>query len=92
MQQRIIDIAEGVAGNPARSMASPVSLSFCDGEQVVLLGPNAAGKSRLVDMLIGAVPLRGDALHYNFAPSDGPASDNVQYLAFSDAYGVSDEN
>ncbi|MBR3287294.1 MAG: ATP-binding cassette domain-containing protein [Bacteroidales bacterium] len=92
MQQRIINIAEGLAGNPARSMASPVSLSLCDGEQVVLLGPNAAGKSRLVDMLIGAVPLRGNALHYDFAPSDGLASDNIQYLAFSDAYGVSDEN
>ena len=68
-RQIIIDITDGQTGNPAVRMARPLSLTVCDGEQVAVVGDNAAGKTRLVETLSGILPVQGTALKFDFYPS-----------------------
>ena len=67
----IVEINEGVAANPLYAMASPVSLSIREGEQVAIVGPNGSGKTRVVEMLTGQRRLKGDALRYQFSHAGG---------------------
>ncbi len=88
MEQKIIDIQNGVTRHPLYRMAEPVNLSLVNGEQIAIVGRNASGKSLLVDILTGAHPLLGDALKYNFAPAvSNKAYDNIRYMTFRDSYG-----
>ena len=92
-RQRIIDIKDGQTGNPALRMASPVSLTIYDGEQVAIVGDNAAGKTRLVEALTGVAPVQGTALRFDFSPSPlRLVGENVKYIAFRDTYDGADTN
>ncbi|MBR4228757.1 MAG: ATP-binding cassette domain-containing protein [Bacteroidales bacterium] len=92
-KQRIIDIVEGQTGNPTVRMARPLSLTFYDGEQVAVVGDNAAGKTRLVETLSGVLPVQGTALKYDFSPSPlRLVSENIKYIAFRDTYDGADDN
>ena len=62
-RQIIIDIKDGQTGNPAVRMARPLSLTVCDGEQVAVVGDNAAGKTRLVETLSGILGFRKHKVH-----------------------------
>ena len=91
--QKIIDIREGQAGNPALRMSGPLSLTVLDGEQLAVVGDNAAGKTRLVETLSGVIPVQGTALKYDFFPSPlRLVSENVKYIAFRDTYDGADNN
>ena len=86
--QKIIDISNGVARMPEWRMHTPVNFTLCDGENIAIVGPNGGGKSMLVDIITGKHPLLGDAIHYDFAPSDREyISDNIKYVCFKDTYG-----
>lgn len=87
----IISIQNGVTRHPEKRMAEPVSLSIMEGEQVAIVGGNGAGKSRLVDILIGRYPLLQNEVRYDFGDGAGPlVSDNLKYIAFRDSYGDKD--
>lgn len=89
----IVEINEGVAANPLYAMASPVSLSIREGEQVAIVGPNGSGKTRVVEMLTGQRRLKGDALRYRFSHAGGVlTSDAIRYVSFCDAYGAADSS
>jgi len=91
--QKIIEIKEGVPGNPAYRMAEAVSLTIFEGEQIAVVGDNAAGKTRLVEILSNSIPVMGNAIAYDFAPSKMKyASENIKCLAFKDTYGTADGN
>lgn len=86
--QKIIDIQQGVVRMPAWRMAKPVDFTLCDGEHMAIVGGNAAGKSMLVDILIGAHPLLLKDPQYDFSPKKSRlASDNIKYITFRDSYG-----
>jgi len=51
--EAIIEIKNGVTRHPDKRMAEPVNLTIERGEQVAIVGPNAAGKTRLVDIITG---------------------------------------
>ena len=53
-----IQIKKGVARIPEVRLAGPVNLELLDGEHVAIMGPNASGKSLLVDMLTGKIALQ----------------------------------
>ena len=92
-RQIIIDITDGQTGNPAVRMARPLSLTVCDGEQVAVVGDNAAGKTRLVETLSGILPVQGTALKFDFSPSPlRLVSENIKYIAFRDTYDGADDN
>jgi molybdate transport system ATP-binding protein len=92
-RQRIIDIKDGQTGNPAYRMARPLNLAIYDGEQVAIVGDNAAGKTRLVEALAGVNPVQGTALRYDFSPSPlRLVGENVKYIAFRDTYDGADNN
>lgn len=87
----IIRIDEGVVRNPEWRMNAPVSLTINDGMQVAVVGDNAAGKTRLVEILTGHYPLLLNEVHYDFSQTPRPLiSDNLKYITFRDSYGESD--
>ncbi len=84
----IITIRDGVCRMPAWRMAEPVNFQSCDGESIAIVGPNASGKTRLVNILIGRYPLLMRDPDYDFSPSEKKlVSDNIKYITFLDAYG-----
>lgn len=91
--QKIIEIKDGVTRHPDYRMAEPVNLVINEGEQIAIVGENAAGKSRLVDIIISKFPLLLNEVHYDFAPSAKKlVSENVKYITFRDSYGDSDSS
>lgn len=91
MSQKIIEIKHGVTRHPDYRMAEPVSLSINKGEQIAIVGDNAAGKSRLVDIITSRYPLLLNEVHYDFSPSRKTMiSENVKYITFRDSYGDND--
>ena len=89
--RNIICVQNGVARHPDYRMNEPVSLVIGEGEHVAIVGRNGAGKSLLVDMLIGKYPLLMNEVHYDFASSvSSLVSDNIKYISFRDSYGEAD--
>ena len=88
----ILSVVNGVPRHPDFRMAEPVTLQIMPGEQVAIVGPNASGKSRLVDILIGRYPLLGaNEVRYHFEGSPHRyVSENIRVLSFRDSYGDSD--
>ena len=74
-------------------MAEPVSLELRKGEQVAIVGENGAGKSMLVDLLMGKYPLQQGSLEYDFSPSPWKeVYKNIRHISFRDTFGSSDTN
>lgn len=91
MAQKIIEILDGVTRHPDFRMIEPVTLSIAAGEQIAIVGDNAAGKSRLVDIITSRYPLLLNKVHYDFSPSQKKmVSENVKYITFRDSYGDND--
>lgn len=91
--RKIIEIVNGVARHPDYRMQTPVNLCMEVGEQVAIVGPNASGKTLLVDMLTGRRPLLANEVNYDFHPSGSSmACDNIKYITFRDSYGESDSS
>ena len=84
----IIRIEHGVTRMPAWRMAEPVHFELDDKEHIAIVGPNAAGKSMLVDIITGAHPLLAPDAVYDFSPKKSKlASDNIKHITFRDTYG-----
>ena len=84
----VIKVVEGVCRMPQWRMAEPVNFESCNGEHIAIVGPNAGGKTRLVNIITGRYPLLRRDAEYNFYPSTKPmAADNIKYITFLDAYG-----
>ena len=78
---------------PEWRMAEPVDFQLCDGEHIAIVGPNAGGKSMLVDILTGRHPLLQRNPEYDFSPSTKPfVSDNIKHITFRDSYGGDNEH
>jgi molybdate transport system ATP-binding protein len=87
----VIDIKDGVVRNPVWRMAAPVNLTVKDGMQLAVVGDNAAGKTRLVEILTQHYPLLLNEVRYDFSPSQRTlVSDNLKYITFRDSYGEND--
>lgn len=86
-----IEIQNGITRHPAWRMAEPVNLNIANGEQVAIIGDNAAGKSRLVEILIQHFPLLMNEVKYDFGDSQLKfVSENLKYISFRDSYGEQD--
>ncbi|MFI3295297.1 MAG: ATP-binding cassette domain-containing protein, partial [Rikenellaceae bacterium] len=91
--ENIIEIHNGVARQPQYILPQPIELSIARGEQVAMVGENGSGKSILVGVITGAIPLKDLGVRYNFG-GDAPRSPsrNIKYLAFRDSYGAADRD
>lgn len=94
----IISIHQGIPRLAEWRMALPVDFELAADEHIAIVGPNASGKSMLVDILTGAHPLMGSRVEYDFcegcsatskgeSPRSTMASDNIRYISFRDTYG-----
>lgn len=89
--QPIIEITKGITRHPSYRMKESVDFVMLEGEHIALVGPNAGGKSRLVDILTGRWPLLMDEVKYHFPSStSGLVCDHIKYITFRDSYGDSD--
>ncbi|MBP5769984.1 MAG: ATP-binding cassette domain-containing protein [Bacteroidaceae bacterium] len=90
----LISIRNGVPRHPDFRMREPVNLNIQQGEQVAIIGPNAAGKTRLVEILTGRWPLLSTGeISYHFPNAlHRLASENIRQLSFRDSYGDSDQS
>lgn len=87
----MIKVTNGVARHPLWRMSEPINLHIAKGEQIAIVGDNAAGKTRLVEVLTGHYPLLLNEVHYDFSPSDSClVSENLKYISFRDSYGEQD--
>lgn len=74
-------------------IGDPVNLCLHDGQQIAIVGDNAAGKTALVNILMGRSRLPGNPVSYDFSPSaSNMVSDNIRYIEFQDAYGAAGAN
>lgn len=87
---KIVEIKNGLVGNPDKAFRAPINLSIEEGEKIAIVGDNASGKSRLAEVLSYSLQLSGDSIQYHF--QQGMISDNVRYIAFKDSYGPADNN
>ena len=72
-------------------MAEPINIEIQQGEQIVIAGDNAAGKSRLIEVLTEHYPLLMNEVKYDFSPSPlKMVSENLKYITFRDSYGDAD--
>lgn len=91
MQNKVIEIVQGVTRHPLYRTKTPVDLCIRKGEQVAIVGENGSGKTRLVDILTGRLPLLRTEVAYDFSPSPYPLiSDNIKSITFRDSYGDHD--
>jgi len=87
----MIKIENGIPRHPLWRMAEPINLEIARGEQIAVVGDNAAGKTRLVEILTGHYPLLLNEVHYDFSPSKlRLTSENLKYISFRDSYGEQD--
>ena len=78
-------------------MAMPVNLEIRDGEQIAICGDNAAGKSRLVEILTQHYPLLQNEVQFDFETRIRKVdevtgvkrlvSEQIKYITFRDCYG-----
>lgn len=77
---------------PEWQLAQPVDFEMGGDEHIAIVGPNAAGKSMLVDVITSAHPLIGQQVTYDFNAADEGVregrsqlvSDNIRYITFRD--------
>ncbi len=101
MSEPVISLTNGVGRNPAIRFNAPVDFELNRQEHIAIVGPNGSGKTLLVDLLTGRMPLREGMIRYNFADREHPVSEseavahsltsaygNICVIKFEDAIGT----
>ncbi len=98
--RQMIKIVNGIVRNPAWRMAEPVNLEIMEGEQIAICGDNAAGKSRLVEILTQHYPLLQNEVQFDFETEIRKVDEvtgvkrlvceQIKYITFRDSYGDQD--
>ena len=84
----IIRITSGIPMKDEWCLAAPVDFSLGSDEHIAIYGPNASGKSKLVDIILARHPLKSGTVAYSFhSPTRRYVCDNVKCLEFRDCYG-----
>lgn len=84
----IISLKAGVPMLPEWRLAEPADFEMLRGEHIAIVGRNASGKTKLVDIICAKHPLCEGTIEYDFPSHTRKyVSDNVKYLAFQDCYG-----
>ena len=87
----MIKITNGITRHPDWRMAEPINIEILQGEQIAIAGDNAAGKSRLIEVLTGHFPLLMTDVKYDFSPSTlRMVNETLKYSTFRDSYGDTD--
>lgn len=89
--RKLISIDNSNTSNKEFAMSAPFSLQIIEGEQYAIVGDNAAGKTRLTNILRGRYSMPIPQPHYDFGNNAKPyIADNIRYIAFRDTYGSID--
>ena len=86
--QPIVKLVAGIPMLKEWQMAAPVNFEMGLGEQIAIVGRNASGKTKLVDIILGKHPLKSGSIDYVFpTPTRNYVSQNIKYASFQDSYG-----
>ena len=84
----IVRIESGLPMVREWQLAAPVDFVLGAGEHIAVFGRNGAGKTKLVEIILGRHPVKKGIIEYAFpSPVRKYVSENVKYLAFKDCYG-----
>lgn len=84
----IVRIESGLPMVREWQLAAPVDFVFGAGEHIAVFGRNGAGKTKLVEIILGRHPVKKGIIEYAFpSPVRKYVSENVKYMAFKDCYG-----
>ena len=84
----LISVIKAVPRHPDFPVAAPVDFEMNEGEIIAICGENGAGKTLLVNIITGALPLREGSVKYNIPLKDGEHFyDQLRVMAFHDAFG-----
>lgn len=84
----IVFSLKGVVPNSPYPYDASIDLEMRRGEQWIVYGDNAAGKSYLIKAISGAFILRNGQITYDFGnPASNKVSDNLCIVTFHDQYG-----
>lgn len=87
-QSDIVFSLKGVVPNSPYPYNAPIDLEMRKGEQWIVYGDNASGKSYLIKAISGAFILRSGQITYHFGnPTSNKVSDNLCTVTFHDQYG-----
>ena len=87
-EKPIVRIESGLPMVREWQLAAPVDFVFGAGEHIAVFGRNGAGKTKLVEIILGRHPVKKGIIEYAFpSPVRKYVSENVKYLAFKDCYG-----
>lgn len=82
-----IKLTGGIACNETYRFRQPINLCIQQGQQVAIIGPNASGKSLLVNTLLRQYPLIDNRqVEYGC----GISGSDIRFIAFRDSYGSAD--
>lgn len=83
MSLALLEIKQVVAGYGAAVALQGISLSLKQGERVSLLGANGAGKSSIVNVISGLLPIRSGEVWFEGRRIDGRAAHRIVGLGIS---------
>lgn len=84
----IVKIRNGIARQSQYRFRESINIDIYEGEPIAILGSNGSGKSMLIDILTGKIPLSSSAPLYDFGSSASQrVCDNIKIVTFCDVYG-----
>ena len=84
----LIKVSKAVPRHPDFPVAAPIDFEMNDGETIAICGENGSGKTLLVNIITGALPLREGTVEYNIPLKDGERLyDRLRVMTFHDAFG-----
>ena len=84
MPEPVLALRGALLSETASRFAAPLDFCLENGEHIAIVGPNASGKTTLVETVLGRRALCGGRLEYGF--SAGGESGGIRYIAFHETY------
>lgn len=84
MPEPILALRSAQLSETACQLTHPLDFCLENGEHIAIVGPNASGKTTLVETLLGRHALRSGRLEYGFTADN--ESGGIRYIAFHETY------
>lgn len=87
IEKPIIDLCQGVVSDPNRRFREPIDFRLNSGEHIAIMGLNGAGKSILIETILGGMYLKQGSIEFEFGNTSASKAQNISHVTFRDTYG-----